>query len=153
MNRMVFLLQCKNLHLDSLPLFLCLSPYSCTPNTCGEQGSCVLPFIHHSAVINCTPGNKGLTQCFVTCEKGYILHASQGQMLRPGQVSGWSYNLDIQDMLPLLPKVTLEQCWGQPIPWFIYLQLQNLISLAPVQTHLQRPLNPFSSIIQACGRQ
>ncbi|XP_015273228.1 PREDICTED: pappalysin-2 [Gekko japonicus] len=59
--------------------------HSCTPNTCGEQGSCVLPFIHHSAVVNCTPGNQGLTQCFITCEKGFVLHASQGQMLRPGQ--------------------------------------------------------------------
>uniref|UniRef100_A0ACB8F330 Pappalysin-2 n=1 Tax=Sphaerodactylus townsendi TaxID=933632 RepID=A0ACB8F330_9SAUR len=59
--------------------------YSCTPNTCGEQGICALPRIHHSAVVNCTPSNQGFTQCFITCEKGFVLHASQGQMLRSGQ--------------------------------------------------------------------
>nr|XP_034979470.1 pappalysin-2 [Zootoca vivipara] len=58
---------------------------SCTQHTCGEGGSCVQPFIHHAAAVNCSPSSQGHMECAVTCEKGFVLHASRGQLLRPGQ--------------------------------------------------------------------
>ncbi|XP_062986412.1 pappalysin-2 [Elgaria multicarinata webbii] len=56
--------------------------HSCTQQTCGGQGSCVLPHIHHAAAANCTPSSQGHMECIITCENGY---ASHGQLLRPGQ--------------------------------------------------------------------
>ncbi|XP_061490162.1 pappalysin-2 isoform X2 [Rhineura floridana] len=59
--------------------------HSCTQHTCGEQSRCVLPFIHHAAVVNCTSSSQEHVECAVTCGKGFVLHASHGQLLRPGQ--------------------------------------------------------------------
>ncbi|KAH0618249.1 hypothetical protein JD844_017270 [Phrynosoma platyrhinos] len=59
--------------------------YSCTQHTCGEQGSCVLPHIHHGAVANCTLNHLGHMECSISCEKGFVLHDNRGQLLHPGQ--------------------------------------------------------------------
>uniref|UniRef100_A0A8D0GZS7 Pappalysin 2 n=1 Tax=Sphenodon punctatus TaxID=8508 RepID=A0A8D0GZS7_SPHPU len=59
--------------------------HSCSRHTCGEQSSCVQPLLDHAAIMNCTPGGPGHMECNVTCEKGFFLHVSHGQVLSPVQ--------------------------------------------------------------------
>ncbi|KAF7241383.1 Pappalysin-2 [Varanus komodoensis] len=60
---------------------------SCTQQDCEEQGRCEPPQVQHAAAPNCTHGSRGHMECVITCDSGYVLHASHGQLLRPGQVS------------------------------------------------------------------
>ncbi|XP_060630394.2 pappalysin-2 [Anolis sagrei] len=58
---------------------------SCTQHTCGEQGSCAFPHIHHGTVDNCTLNYQGHMECTISCENGFVLHDNHGKLLRPGQ--------------------------------------------------------------------
>ncbi|XP_015674005.1 pappalysin-2 [Protobothrops mucrosquamatus] len=59
--------------------------HSCTQHTCREQGSCVLPQIHHATLANCSSSSRGHLECAISCEKGFVLHVKHGQLLHPGQ--------------------------------------------------------------------
>uniref|UniRef100_A0A8D2L726 Pappalysin 2 n=1 Tax=Varanus komodoensis TaxID=61221 RepID=A0A8D2L726_VARKO len=64
---------------------LCAGNYICTQQDCEEQGRCEPPQVQHAAAPNCTHGSRGHMECVITCDSGYVLHASHGQLLRPGQ--------------------------------------------------------------------
>uniref|UniRef100_A0A670Y0E8 Pappalysin 2 n=1 Tax=Pseudonaja textilis TaxID=8673 RepID=A0A670Y0E8_PSETE len=68
--------------LHMFPLSL---PNSCTQHTCREQGSCVLPQIHHATLTNCSSSSRGHLECAISCEKGFVLQVKHGQLLRPAQ--------------------------------------------------------------------
>ncbi|XP_007433988.3 pappalysin-2, partial [Python bivittatus] len=59
--------------------------HSCTQHTCREQGSCVLPQIHHATLANCTSSSRGHMECVISCERGFVLHVKHGHLLRPRQ--------------------------------------------------------------------
>ncbi|XP_072854305.2 pappalysin-2 isoform X1 [Pogona vitticeps] len=82
-----------HLPLDSSSPSNCLPEYeghgcqrqSCIQSSCEEHVTCVLPLIPHADATNCSDSHQGRMECEITCEKGYVLHDSHGQLLQPGQ--------------------------------------------------------------------
>lgn len=59
-----------------------------------------------------------------------------------------SHFLDVLDKGSLLPKSGLDTLLGRPIPWFIYLPLQHLISSSQFKLQLLCPLSSLESLIK-----
>ncbi|XP_009891246.1 PREDICTED: pappalysin-2 [Charadrius vociferus] len=55
--------------------------YSCVHGACTGSGSCTQPLLAHATTLNCTSDGPRHMVCTVACEKGFILHSSNGKSL------------------------------------------------------------------------
>ncbi|XP_035753962.1 pappalysin-2 [Egretta garzetta] len=55
--------------------------YSCVHGACAGSGSCTRPLLAHAATPNCTSDGPRHMVCTISCEKGFVLHSSNGKSL------------------------------------------------------------------------